>query len=150
MPYTGSHAEATAFYLRSHSHHRSALAAPDRGARGQCVIGLSLRRFHGSVAKSTRAGIPWLPFTRNRRRPVFISGPFDSWDIPARRSALVEADPGAVVDLLRRGPHRRPARRLLYCRAWLTRANHDGTLRTLLNPDLTPAERAVASVEVGF
>jgi hypothetical protein len=46
----------------------------------------------GSVAKSTHAGIPWLRYIRERRKHVHF-WPFDGWDIPAGRSAIVEVYP---------------------------------------------------------
>jgi hypothetical protein len=44
----------------------------------------------GSVAKSTRAGIPWLRFIRQRLGERVHFWPFDGWDIPVGRSAIAE------------------------------------------------------------
>jgi hypothetical protein len=38
----------------------------------------------GSVAKSTRAGIPWLHFIRHRLGDRVHFWPFDGWEIPSR------------------------------------------------------------------
>ena len=47
----------------------------------------------GSVAKSTHAGIPWLCFIRQRMGDRVHFWPFDGWDIPAGRSAIIEVYP---------------------------------------------------------
>ncbi len=44
----------------------------------------------GSVAKSTHAGIPWLRYIRQRMGDRVQFWPFDGWDIPAGRSAIIE------------------------------------------------------------
>ena len=101
----------------------------------------------GSVAKSTHAGIPWLRFIRQRLGSRVHFWPFDGWDIPTGRSAIAEAYPS----LWRRDfppENRTPDQHDAFCiAAWLARAEADGTLPSYLNPDLTPAERAVAQVE---
>ncbi len=47
----------------------------------------------GQVAKSTHAGIPWLRFLRQRQGERVHFWPFDGWQIPADRSAVVEVYP---------------------------------------------------------
>ena len=47
----------------------------------------------GSVAKSTHSGIPWLRFLRRQLGARVHFWPFDGWDIPAGRSAVVEVYP---------------------------------------------------------
>ncbi|MDP2432705.1 MAG: hypothetical protein Q8O33_11815, partial [Pseudomonadota bacterium] len=47
----------------------------------------------GSVAKSTHAGIPWLRTLRRQLGERVHFWPFDGWDIPAGRSAVVEVYP---------------------------------------------------------
>jgi hypothetical protein len=101
----------------------------------------------GSVAKSTHAGLPWLRFIRQKLGSRVHFWPFDGWDIPAGRSAIAEAYPS----LWRRGfppEDRTPDQHDAFCiAAWLVRADREGMLRGYLNPDLSPAERAVAQVE---
>jgi hypothetical protein len=102
---------------------------------------------HGSVAKSTHAGIPWLRFIRNRLGSRVHFWPFDGWEIPARRSAIAEVYPAMwrreFVQEDRTGDQHDA-----YCAAaWLSRADRDGSLAASLKTDLTPPERAVASVE---
>jgi hypothetical protein len=47
----------------------------------------------GSVAKSTHAGIPWLRYLRRHLAERVNFWPFDGWEIPPERSALVEVYP---------------------------------------------------------
>jgi hypothetical protein len=70
----------------------------------------------------------------SRRRP------FDGWNIPAGRSAVVEVYP----------PHeeRNGDQHDAYsATAWMRRAALDGSLAAFLNPSLATPERAVAQVE---
>lgn len=101
----------------------------------------------GAVAKSTHAGIPWLRFIRARLGARVHFWPFDGWDIPAGRSAIVEVYPSlwrrefARED---RDDHQHDA----FCVASvLARADRDGTLAALLAPELTASERTIAQVE---
>jgi hypothetical protein len=102
---------------------------------------------HGSVAKSTHAGIPWLRFIRQQLGPRVHFWPFDGWDIPQGRSAVVEVYPS----LWRRGfasEDRTSDQHDAFCiAAWLARADRDGSLASFLKPDLTPPERTLAQVE---
>jgi hypothetical protein len=101
----------------------------------------------GSVAKSTHAGIPWLRFIRQRLGPRVHFWPFDGWDIPAGRSAIAEVYPS----LWRRGfalERRTRDQHDAFCiTAWLAHADRLGMLAGFLQPELSPAERAVAQVE---
>ena len=45
------------------------------------------------MAKPTHAGIHWLRFIRQRLGPRVHFWPFDGWNIPAGRSAVVEVYP---------------------------------------------------------
>jgi hypothetical protein len=47
----------------------------------------------GSVAKSTHAGLPWLRYLRNQLGGRVHFWPFDGWEIPSGKSALVEVYP---------------------------------------------------------
>jgi hypothetical protein len=73
--------------------------------------------------------------------------PFDGWEIPAGRSAIVEVYPS----LWRRGftpDGHTPDQHDAFCiAAWLSSADQDGSLAAFLKPDLTLPERAVAQVE---
>jgi antitoxin (DNA-binding transcriptional repressor) of toxin-antitoxin stability system len=101
----------------------------------------------GSVAKSTHAGIPWLRAVRQRLGENVHFWPFDGWDLPAGRSAIVEVYPAlwksdfAPDDL---DGHQRDAYRVA---AFLAKEDQERRLWTYLKADLTEKERSVASVE---
>ena len=101
----------------------------------------------GSVAKSTHAGIPWLRRIRQRPEVRVHFWPFDGWDIPAGRSAIVEVYPALWSRGFARQDRTGDQHDAFIIAAWLSRADRDGTLATFLKPDLTPPERAVAQVE---
>ena len=42
----------------------------------------------GSVAKSTHAGLPWLPRIRNEVGDKVHVWPFDGWDVPDGKSVI--------------------------------------------------------------
>ncbi len=101
----------------------------------------------GSVAKSTHAGIPWLRFIRQRLGQRVHFWPFDGWDIRAERSAIAEVYPALWSRSFAR-EDRSPDQHDAYSiAAWLSRADHNGSLAAFLKPDLTPPERVVAQVE---
>ena len=101
----------------------------------------------GSVAKSTHAGLPWLRFLRQQLGADVHFWPFDGWDIPAGHSAIAEVYP-SLWNRSFACEARSPDQHDAYCvAAWLARADHDGTLRKFLFPELTAAQRAIAEVE---
>ena len=83
----------------------------------------------GSVAKMTHAGIPWLLHVRDLTGGDVHFWPFDGWDIPAGRSAIVETWPALWNKKFARGD--RTA----------------GDLQKFLNPPLQPNERTIAEIE---
>jgi hypothetical protein len=102
----------------------------------------------GAVAKSTHSGLPWLLYLHRQLGEKIHFWPFDGWDIPAGRSAIVEAYPS----MWRRGrtvPENMTADQYdaFTIADWLRRADQDEQLSRALNPRLTPAERTVAEVE---
>lgn len=101
----------------------------------------------GSVAKSTHAGIPWLRHIRNRLGPRVHFWPFDGWDIPPGRSAIAEAYPALWSRGFAHEDRTRDQHDAFCIAAFLSRANRDGSLATMLNPDLSPNERTLAQVE---
>ncbi|MBP1153019.1 hypothetical protein [Methylocaldum sp. RMAD-M] len=101
----------------------------------------------GSVAKSTHAGIPWLRYLRRQLGEQVHFWPFDGWAIPTGKSAIAEAYPSLwknVYPSEGRTPDQHDAYTIA---AWLREADDDGRLQGLLEPVLTPPERAVAGVE---
>ncbi len=101
----------------------------------------------GSVAKSTHAGIPWLRFIRRRLGDRVHFWPFDGWEIPAGRSAIVEVYPALWSRGFARDGRTGDQHDAYSAAAWLQRADRDGSLADFFNPSLTPPERTVAQVE---
>ena len=86
----------------------------------------------GSVAKSTHAGIPWLRFIRQHLGSRVHFWPFDGWDVPAGRSAIAEVYP-ALWSRSFAHEGRAPDQHDAYSvAAWLSRADHDGSLALFL------------------
>lgn len=101
----------------------------------------------GQVAKSTHAGLPWLRFMRRQLGARVHFWPFDGWDVAPGRSAIAEVYPSLWSKSFAsegRTPDQHDAFSIA---AWLSRADRDGSLAALLNPDLAPRERRLASVE---
>ena len=102
----------------------------------------------GSVAKSTHSGIPWLRFIRRQLRERVHVWPFDGWDIPAGRSAVVEAYPALWSAGFANDVGRTNDQHDAFCiAAWLSQADRDGRLAASLKPGLSGADEAVAKVE---
>jgi len=101
----------------------------------------------GSVAKSTHSGIPWLRHLRRSLGPVVHFWPFDGWNIPAGRSAVVEVYP--VLWSRSFAPEGRNADQhdAYSVAAWMRRADLDSSLAGFFEPSLTSAEREVAQIE---
>jgi len=101
----------------------------------------------GSVAKSTHSGIPWLRFIRKQLGCRVHFWPFDGWEIPAGRSAIVEAYPALWSRGFPRQDRTPDQHDAFSIAAWMSRADHDGTLPGFLQPDLLPQHRTVAALE---
>ncbi len=101
----------------------------------------------GSVAKSTHAGLPWLLFLRNQLGAQVHFWPFDGWEIPADKSALVEVYPSLWNKSYSR-EGRTPDQHDAYVAAsWLRQVDMDGSLGKFLTPALLPGEYHLARVE---
>ncbi|RKP49101.1 hypothetical protein [Trinickia fusca] len=102
----------------------------------------------GSVAKSTHSGLPWLLYLHRQLGDRVHFWPFDGWDIPSGRSAIVEAYPSmwrhafAAQEGMTNDQHD-----AYTVAAWLRRADQEGRLQAVLHPRLDPATQAVAEVE---
>jgi hypothetical protein len=101
----------------------------------------------GSVAKSTHAGLPWLHFLRQNAAGRVHFWPFDGWDIPAGRSAVVEVYPSLWRHSFPREGRTADQHDAYVVAAWMRHADHDGSLKDYLNPPLRPAERTGAQIE---
>jgi hypothetical protein len=101
----------------------------------------------GSVAKSTHAGIPWFRYLRRQPGERVHFRPFDGWAIPPGKSTIAEVYPSLwkhVYPTEGRTPDQHDAYTIA---AGLRQADHDGRPQALLEPMLTPQERAIAGVE---
>ena len=101
----------------------------------------------GSVAKSTHAGIPWLPYLRRQLGEGLHFWPFDGWQIPAGRSAVVEVYPTLWKHAYPANGRTSDQHDAYSVAAWLREADLEGQLARFLNPELTAPQRAVAGVE---
>lgn len=101
----------------------------------------------GSVAKSTHAGLPWVRYIRQEVGTRLHFWPFDGWEIPPSRSAVVEVYPSLWSRSYRR-EGRTPDQQDAYAvAAWMREADASGKLPDFLRPHLTDSERAVAEIE---
>ena len=116
----------------------------ERAGRAKSVFHFDVQ---GSVAKSTHAGIPWLRFIRQQLGSRVHFWPFDGWEIPAGRSAIAEVYPALWSHGFRSDCRTGDQHDAFCIAAWLSRADRNGSLTTLLNPDLSQMERAAARVE---
>lgn len=101
----------------------------------------------GSVAKSTHSGIPWLRHIRQMIGKEIHFWPFDGWDIPTGRSAIVEAYPSLWSKSFPREGRTADQQDAYAVAAWLRQTDLDGNLTKFLNPSLLPGEKTVAGVE---
>jgi hypothetical protein len=101
----------------------------------------------GSVAKSTHAGLPWLRYLRQKLGNRIHFWPFDGWEIPLSRSAVVEVYPSLWSRSFAREGRTSDQHDSYVVAAWLRQADLDGSLSKFLNPLLLPAERSVVQVE---
>lgn len=101
----------------------------------------------GSVAKSTHAGLPWLRYLRQKLDDRIHFWPFDGWEIPTGRSAVVEVYPSLWNRIFPREDRSADQHDAYAVSAWLRQTDLDGSFAKFLNPSLLPGERAVAQVE---
>lgn len=101
----------------------------------------------GSVAKSTHAGIPWLLYLRRQLGERVHFWPFDGWQIPSGRSAVVEVYPALWRHAFAVNGRTADQHDAYSVAAWMRQADLDGQLARFLNPDLTASQRTVAGVE---
>ena len=101
----------------------------------------------GSVAKSTHSGLPWLQLIRQRRREKVHFWPFDGWQIPADRSAIVEVYPALWSRGFPREDRTSDQHDAYSAAAWLREADLGGSLADYLDPVLPDEDRAAGSVE---
>jgi hypothetical protein len=101
----------------------------------------------GQVAKSTHAGIPWLRFIRQELGGRIHFWPFDGWDIPQGKSAIVEAYPALWSRSFAREGRTGDQHDAYSIAAWLSRSDRDGSLGEFLDPELPFEEKRLAGIE---
>ena len=101
----------------------------------------------GSVAMSTQAGLPWLRFLGQElgRRTHFW--PFDGWEVPSGRSAIVEVYPSLWSTLFPPQGGTADQRDAFAAAEWMRRADLDGSLPAFLRPPLNAPDLEIASIE---
>lgn len=101
---------------------------------------------HGSVAKATHAGLPWLDHIRGACPTVHI-WPFDGWEIPTGTSAIVEVRPAMWKGLYDQAARTSAQHRAFTSASWLRDADMDGRMSEALSPELPPSVAACAQLE---
>ena len=102
---------------------------------------------NGAVAKSTHSGLPWLRFLRQQLGDHIHFWPFDGWELPAGKSAVVEVYPRLWSAKFKASGLEGDCLDAYSVAAWLQRADADGTLAHALTPKLSADERAIAAIE---
>lgn len=101
----------------------------------------------GSVAKSTHAGLPWIRWLRDELGSSVHLWPFDGWTPPAGRTVMAEVYPSMFRSRVAR-EGRTPDQQDAYAVAnWMAERDGLGFLHRYFEPDLSDAERSVASLE---
>ena len=90
------------------------------------------------VATQTHAGLPWLLHMREKLGDTVHFWPFDGWDIPPNKSAVVEVYPslwsGRIVRVYKSGD-----KHSAYAAArWMWETDRTGLLRRCFRPGLPP------------
>ena len=101
----------------------------------------------GSVAKSTHAGIPWLLYLRNHVAVRVHFWPFDGWQEPTGKSAVVEIYPSLWCHSFPSDGRNRDQQDAYAAAEWLRRSDRDDSLERFFSPSLTENERKVAKIE---
>ena len=101
----------------------------------------------GSVAKSSHSGIPWLRYLRRELGDSLHCWPFDGWDVPVDRSAIVEVYPALWSRGYPREDRSQDQHDAYAVAAWMREADRDGRLAQSFAPLLTPAEKTLTQIE---
>ena len=102
---------------------------------------------HGSVAKSTHSGLPWLRYLRSLLGPRLHFWPFDGWQIPAGRSAVAEVYPALWSKRFPREARDQHQHDAYSIATWLRNADMNGSLSAFTNPQLENEMRKTAEIE---
>jgi hypothetical protein len=101
----------------------------------------------GSVAKSTHSGLPWIRHLRQCLGGRIHFWPFDGWAMPPGRSVVAEVYPSLWSRSFAREGRTDDQHDACSIAEWMRRADHDGSLSGFFDPQLVPAERALAKIE---
>jgi hypothetical protein len=102
---------------------------------------------HGSVAKSTHSGLPWLRYLRSHHGPRLHFWPFDGWQIPAGRSAVAEVYPALWSKRFPREARDQHQHDAYSIASWLRDADTNGFLAAFTNLQLEEETRRIAEIE---
>ena len=101
----------------------------------------------GSVAKSTHAGLPWLRFIRRELGNSVHFWPFDGWEIPTGKSAIVEAYPALHSHAFPRTDRNEHQHDAYSVSRWMSETDANGNLAKYLQPELSTEYRQTAGIE---
>ena len=102
---------------------------------------------HGSVAKSTHSGLPWLRYLRSHLGPRLHFWPFDGWQIPAGRSAVAEVYPALWSKRFPREARDQHQQDAYSIARWLRDADLNGSLPAFTKLKLEEETRKIAEIE---
>jgi hypothetical protein len=102
---------------------------------------------HGSVAKSTHSGLPWLRYLRSQLGPRIHFWPFDGWQIPAGRSAVAEVYPALWSKKIPREDRDQHQHDAYSIATWLRDADVNRALPAFTNLPLQDEMRKIAEIE---
>ncbi len=101
----------------------------------------------GQVSKSTHTGIPWLWHIRNEVGDRVHFWPFDGWEIPSGKSAIVEVYPAIFKGRYSREDRTADQQDAYATARWLKETCDNGFLPRYMMPPLTDGERRQVELE---
>jgi hypothetical protein len=104
----------------------------------------------GSVAKSTHAGLPWLRYLRNQLGGRVHFWPFDGWEIPSGKSALVEVYPSLWSKSYSREGRTPDQHDAYVASAWLRQVDMEAALVNFSSRTCCPANTPLLRLRGGF
>ena len=102
---------------------------------------------NGTVAHSTHAGLPWLLHLRRELGDRLFFWPFDGWDLPEGKSAVVEVYPFLFRPLFPLSGVTLDQQDAYAVAKWMQQRDLNGTLQDFFRPHLTRKIRQVAEYE---
>ncbi|MFO0426457.1 MAG: hypothetical protein ACK526_07825 [Planctomyces sp.] len=102
---------------------------------------------HGSVAKSTHSGLPWLRYLRQQLGERLHFWPFDGWTPPPGRSVIAEVYPALwsrTFPTEDRNSHQHDAWSVA---RWMQQSDAADSLSVHFHPQLSPSELTLAGLE---